>query len=204
MPSAILTAIGAALIAAAAEKLLDQLYWPALIGFSAGLPFTAVGATGIAVHRKWIRVNLVKRAIHYIRKQRRIFFWLVACALIVLTTSYYFLWRPHIYDPKNGETVRARQIVHGKSPWEHLNNYLVVTDEPFDQHYVQGPELSLDEAGGWERQANFGEARQCGISFLIQFFATRETVPSGLIYNFPKGAVFSPGIKVHREACQNQ
>ena len=93
-------------------------------------------------------------------------------------------------------------FVSGYSSYPEWHNYLFVTDVVTGTKFLQHGEIDVESNGYWSQAADFGEAMNCDIEFLVTEVASREAIPGVTVEHFPREAVITPSIRVVREPCK--
>jgi hypothetical protein len=110
-----------------------------------------------------------------------------------------------ILVPPTNTSVGQRVTLSGHSNLRRMNHYLVVTDVPTGQHFVQDGPVPIGANGLWSQTVPFGDPdTKCGTQFLVMIFATREKVTTTALAgwaNLPEDAIPSTSVSLSR-ACQ--
>jgi hypothetical protein len=102
-----------------------------------------------------------------------------------------------ITAPSDGAEVGLGQKIRGKTPFPELNHYAVVRVVRTGSTYVRPAIASPD--GTFSGEARFGDATSGeDDEFTIRVFATRATVPTGILTKAPDDAEWSDFVTVRR------
>ena len=104
-----------------------------------------------------------------------------------------------ITSPRNGDTVKLTETIHGVTPFRDLYHYIVIRPIKVGTDFIEPCPVAVGTGGSWTGVAKFGNANLgIGELYMIRCLATRSKLQPGAFTVEPRDAVFSDPVIVVR------